>query len=85
MVAIMADINNGDDHGSLSMLATGRRMERHDKFMGEPTTGGEFGPEMLLLLQKKAPPPSLNEGFRKLKEGLRNTSGRLRVRLRNVK
>ena len=59
MVAMMADINNGDDHGSLSMLATGRRMERHDKFRGEPTTGGEFGPEIrnATTATKKGAPP----------------------------
>ncbi len=63
-------------------LARGWRQS--DKFRGEPTKREEFGPEMLLQLQKRQPPLDSEEGFRNLKEGLKNTSGRLRVHLKNA-
>jgi hypothetical protein len=48
--------------------------------------GGEFGPEMLTTATKKrATPLDFEEGFGKLKKGLRNAYGMLRVRLRNAK
>ncbi len=54
------------------MLAAETRIEKSDKFMGEPTKGGVFGPEMLTTATKKGLPPlDFKEGFGKLKEGLR--------------
>ncbi len=53
------------------MLAAGARMETSDNFRGEPTKGGEFGPEMLTIYEKRADPLDFKEGFGKLKEGLR--------------
>jgi hypothetical protein len=56
----------------LFVLAAETRIEKSDKFMGEPTKGGVFGPEMLTTATKKGLPPlDFKEGFGKLKEGLR--------------
>jgi hypothetical protein len=48
-------------------------METSDNFRGEPAKGGELGPEMLNSYEKRAAPIDFEEGFGKLKEGLRNT------------
>ena len=61
-------------HGkSLSVLTSDTKMEKSDKFRGEPTKGGVFGLEMLTTATEKGHPPrDYKEGFRKHKEGLRN-------------
>jgi hypothetical protein len=46
-------------------------METSDNFRGEPAKGGELGPEMLTIYEKRAAPLYFKEGFGKLKEGLR--------------
>ncbi len=51
---------------------------------GNPQKGGEFGLEMLTTAREKRPSPDFEEGFRKLKECLRNALGRLRVGLRKT-
>jgi hypothetical protein len=45
-------------------------METSDNFRGEPSKGGELGPEMLNCYKKRAAPLDFEEGFGKLKEGL---------------
>ena len=52
-------------------------IETSDKFRGEPAKGEEFGPKILTTGTEKGRPPldldlDFEEGFRKLKEGLRN-------------
>jgi hypothetical protein len=47
-------------------------MKTSDNFRGEPTKGGKLGPEMLTTATKKrAASLDFEEGFGKLKEGLR--------------
>ena len=48
------------------------KMETSDTIRGEPAKGGEFGLEMLTTAREKRPSPDFEEGFRKLKECLRN-------------
>jgi hypothetical protein len=46
-------------------------METSDNFRGEPVKGGELGPEMLTIYEKRAAPLDFEKGCGKLKEGLR--------------
>ncbi len=53
------------------MFVAGVRMETSDNYRGEPAKGGELGPEMQTIYEKRAASLDFEEGFGKLKEGLR--------------
>ena len=92
----MVNVNDGEgwDNGWCQLrrpqqfVHVGRWREDGDKVTnlgGNPQKGRSLGQKCYYSYKKRQPPLDSEEGFRNLKEGLKNTSGRLRVHLKNAK